>query len=239
MRARLGGRLGRAALVLVPLVAVLWLAPGAIGGALLESVVGTALGRPTTVRVENAFPLALLAGHADALELSSGDVVLGEGRLAARSLRLRLVDVVLLERRAGHVTGELAGVALGAEALPVARIALDGPWEAIGTRLIIAGPDAELLLARALGEAAGLTTARVRLVEGSPAALEILGATRSLRATLAVRDGALVAVPETAGIAPVVLLDAATAAPLALRAVRVEARDLVLEGTVGADALGF
>jgi hypothetical protein len=227
-------------LAIVFVAAVGWLAGPPAAGVVIQAglTAGGLQASDLEVTVDSDPNWEVLTGRADRVRINGAQATLRGTSIEHLELELR--DVVILDRRAAIVSGQLDGVVVGegtARGLRVERISLGGgdPVTAIAevdehlvTTLIFAGLDARL----------GQRPDEVTLVP--PDRLVIRLGQTVLDGDLRVQAGALVLrIPGPAGaaIGDLVLLDAG-ALPLELDTVAVRDGRLVLGGTLDPGLFG-
>jgi hypothetical protein len=224
------------------LVGVLtWLVLPAAANGIAGQVLGASLGGTVDVRVETSFAPRLVVLRADAVHITGTDLRMAGGQLTAGSLVLDLGDVDLFARTAASVDGELTDVTIsggpGGTPMPVARIDLAGPSDAIAATMTIAAGDLETRAVEVIGAALGVRPSSVAL--GEPDLLRIVVGGVEVEARLVVEGGDLRARLTGLPIAAVTLVPAASTGPLQLTGTHVSGGDLVIEGRLDPKAVGL
>lgn len=233
---RRGGCLGLLTILALGAVVLSALLPLAAAGLVTVGLEAAGLrGDRLAVRVEAEPALRLLTGDADRVVVDGSGV--RWGTTTAASLRLVLVGVDLLGRRAATIEGRLTGVETGGPTGPlaVASVEIDGPGTGPDARLAIAPGEAGRVVAD-LAASVGLVGGRVVLEPPDRVAVAVAG--RRLEARIGVDEGSVVVAGS--GLPRLVLLEAGVVAGLAVGSVRVQADGgLVVEGRLDPTALGL
>ncbi len=201
------------------------LAPAVSAGALDATVV-------------TSFPPGLLRLHADEIRVT-GSAVTFQAGFSARTVDLDLRDVDLVTKRVGSVSGSLAGVVIeSADGITAREVALAGPPGALVATITVDAAAAIPLVVAAFAPTIAVTPSEV-----SFAAPDLVHARLPMglvTAHLAVRDGALVALPVAGSpVGEAIVVAAGSTPPVRLTGVTVTGPTVVLTGLLDASALGI
>jgi hypothetical protein len=222
-------------------VGLVWFAlPPAAGWAIEAAIPRDALRGTVHATVGVDFPPELLTGHADTVRLQSVDGVdAAGGTLEAAALDVTLRDVHLFDRTAARVDGNMTGVRVIYDGLPiitVRRIDVAGPTDAIVTTLSIDAAEARRRAVVLLTAELGHPPDRLTLV--APDRIEAVINGVSVAGRLVVQDGALVAVGDKP-LPTLQVIPASATGPLTLQSVTIRPDALVVTGTLAPSALGI
>jgi hypothetical protein len=230
--------LGAVALALLVVVGLPRLAAGLITGAV------TAAGLEaddTTVTVSSDPPTDLLGLHADRVRIRATDAVFRGVEIGA--LDIALSDVAILDRTADAVAGRLSDVSLrniGARRVALDTITLGGSADEVTASAVVAGAEAETLIADAVETGLGVRPDDVR-VTAPDRVVVVVGDVRSSGRLLVTDAGDLVA-RMTDGPAEgrdLVLLRAGEDVPIRLQSIAVDDDGTVrLDGVLTVGLLG-
>lgn len=230
--------LGAVALALLVVVGLPRLAAGLITGAV------TAAGLEaddTTVTVSSDPPTDLLGLHADRVRIRATDAVFRGVEIGA--LDIALSDVAILDRTADAVVGRLSDVSLrniGARRVALDTITLGGSADEVTASAVVAGAEAETLIADAVETGLGVRPDDVR-VTAPDRVVVVVGDVRSRGRVLVTDAGDLVA-RMTDGPAEgrdLVLLRAGEDVPIRLQSIAVDDDGTVrLDGVLTVGLLG-
>ena len=227
-----------ALLVTVAILAVWFLLPPLVGtlaqGALVAAGFQAAT---TTVTVTADPPPKLLGLTADAIRIRATNA--RYRGLEAVDLDVTLGDVRLVDRTFGRLSGTLDFVSLpgagGAATVTIPSVVLSGDAARIRATLTFPKAIAEDLAAGAVERATGITPDSVVL--SGPDRIRIEGRGLAVDGRLAVRNGALLLVPPTAGsLGSITLVEPGPDVPLRIDSLRVVDGGLVLLATLDPDA---
>jgi hypothetical protein len=230
--------LGAVALALLVVVGLPRLAAGLITGAV------TAAGLEaddTTVTVSSDPPTDLLGLHADRVRIRATDAVFRGVEIGA--LDIALSDVAILDRTADAVAGRLSDVSLrniGARRVALDTITLGGSADEVTASAVVAGAEAETLIADAVETGLGVRPDDVR-VTAPDRVVVVVGDVRS-RGRLLVTDAGDLVARMTDGPAEgrdLVLLRAGEDVPIRLQSIAVDDDGTVrLDGVLTVGLLG-
>jgi hypothetical protein len=230
--------LGAVALALLVVVGLPRLAAGLITGAV------TAAGLEaddTTVTVSSDPPTDLLGLHADRVRIRATDAVFRGVEIGA--LDIALSDVAILDRTADAVAGRLSDVSLrniGARRVALDTITLGGSADEVTASAVVAGTEAETLIADAVETGLGVRPDDVR-VTAPDRVVVVVGGVRS-RGRLLVTDAGDLVARMTDGPAEgrdLVLLRAGEDVPIRLQSIAVDDDGTVrLDGVLTVGLLG-
>jgi hypothetical protein len=191
-------------------------------------------GTDTRVEVKADLPPRILTGHADSIRVTSTSV--GVGDLHAESIDLTLGNVDLFSRTLDTVNGTLSGVhviATDGQTVTIDSVAIDGSAKSATSTLTLSHAEAARLAEQQLSSR-GLV-GKVALSAPDKVVLTING--RSEPGRLAIRNQALVLVPNNKSLPTLILLAPGDGNPFALTSVSVGATSVTLVGTLDVDKL--
>ena len=227
------------AFVVVALIVVVGL-PAVAAGVLTAGVRAAGLqANDITVNVTSDPPWDLVGLRADRVRVRATTATFHTLQIGA--LDVTLLDVVLLDRTAAGVNGQLTGVTvpnIGGHPLGLAAITLGGGGSAVTATTTVAAVDAQTLVASEISSATGLTLPVTAVHLAAPNKVIVKAAGLTGTATLSV-DAAGNLVASLPSIGPVTVLRAGEDLPIRLTSVKVDASGgLVLAGVLAVILLG-
>ncbi len=227
------------AFVVVALIVVIGL-PAVAAGLLTAGVRAAGLqSNDITVNVTSDPPWDLALLHADRVRVRATKATFRGLQIGA--LDVTLQDVVLLDRTAAAVNGQLTGVTVpnvGGHPLGLAAIVLSGGGHAVTAATTIAAVDAQTLVASEIAAATGISLPVTAVHLAAPDKVIVKAAGLTGTVTLSV-DAAGNLVATVPSVGPVTMLRAGEDLPVRLTSVRVDSTGgLVLAGTLAVSLLG-